>query len=158
MSLRDPMALLTLMALLVGVVLVAVPTPPSGAMPPVSLASRTAPEDRPTGDVLAVRELRRAQETRAAQLQWGRDPFQRPAALVVEPCREPEPAPAPTASLPKLTGISLRDGDRWAIIDREIVREGECLTSGATVTSIERGKVTLRLDHEEWTLVLGDER
>ena len=59
---------------------------------------------------------------------------------------------------PRLTGISGRDGILWAIIDRELVQEGDLLSSGYSVERIADGTATLRRGQEEMTLSLGDEK
>jgi hypothetical protein len=138
---------LSVAALLAGLALVAVPAAParpgvhvSPTLSAVEEADRSATSSR-TGSA-----VRRAQEERAAVLEWGPDPFR------------PRTGPARPVATPVLTGISLREGERWAIIDRQIVREGTVLGSGATVACIERASVTLRKDEKEWTLVLGEQR
>ena len=60
--------------------------------------------------------------------------------------------------IPRLTGVSSYGGDRWAIIDREIVQEGDQLPSGHVVGEITNRTVTLILDQEELMLSLGDQQ
>lgn len=108
----------------------------------------------PPSDTATVEQLAEQSE-RSARLKWGRNPFQSlaparsDAALIVE-LHQPR--------RPRLTGVSIYDQDRRAIIDHEVVREGDRLTSGYVVRKITSTTVTLLLDREELTLHLGDER
>jgi hypothetical protein len=58
---------------------------------------------------------------------------------------------------PALTGVSICGDDRRAVIDRQLVQEGDRLASGYTVVRISARSVTLLRDQEELTLCLGGE-
>lgn len=91
---------------------------------------------------------------RSAQLEWGRDPFHWPVSA---PDNSTVP-PVPDRPQPRLTGVSICGEDRRAIIDHEIVREGDLLTSGYRVDKITNRAVTLLLDKVQLTLSFGEER
>lgn len=132
----------------------------SDAPPPVRLAGASAARLQ-------------AQAERWAASPWGRDPFAPPPPPQAPPSDEPETDEVePTAESevpawletnvveplppPRLTGVSRRGSGQWAIIDRELVRAGDSLTSGWHVTSISGRSVTLTHDEQELTLTLGD--
>lgn len=97
------------------------------------------------------------QRIRSAQLTWGRNPFLSPGAAGASTDVAPQ-ALTHRGDLPQLTGLSVLDGRRMAIIDHEVVQEGDLLVSGYVVKHITSGSVTLLLDEEELTLKLGAEQ
>ena len=110
--------------------------------------------DPPSGTVNTVTMKQLAEQgERSALLTWGRNPFQSLAPATGDPA--PIVKPHQTRRL-RLTGVSIYDQDRRAIIDHEVVREGDRLTSGHVVQEITSTSVTLLLDQEEVTLRLGD--
>ena len=106
----------------------------------------------PPGDTVTTEQLAEQGE-RSALLTWGRNPFQSLAPAISDPA--PIVEPHQTRRL-RLTGVSIYDQDRRAIIDHEVVGEGDRLTSGHVVQEITSTAVTLLLDQEEVTLRLGD--
>ena len=110
-----------------------------------------------------------AQAARSDALAWGRDPFAPPAQpraglaelleqafdFVPPPAEALEPDSLVALVKPQLTGLSQRGSERWAIIDGEIVREGDALSSGHLVAKIESRSVTVYVDSQELTLELG---
>ncbi len=124
-----------------------VPTDPIDPPPPRETPDPPVPD--PTDEQLAEQRLR------SEQLTWGKDPFQRPVSS------ESDVTPMETSrssARPRLSGISRHDGSLWAIINHELVQEGDLLSSGYTVEKIAGGTVTLRRDQEELSLRLGGER
>ena len=110
----------------------------------------------------ATPEQLERQRARAARLVWARDPF---FPLTAEPAPAPDPEPelVPEPSEPvawepvELTGISERDGVRWALLDGQLVQEGEALSSGHQVARIERRSVLVLRDGLARVLTLGEE-
>jgi hypothetical protein len=98
------------------------------------------------------------QRRRASELTWARDPFAPAAKRLSSPSSEPSPASRYLLQAPKLTGVSMSGVDRRAVIDRQIVQEGDRLPSGYTIARITARTVTLLRDHEELTLSLGEEQ
>ena len=158
MKLDKRMLAFTLGATALLVAIVALPSrheggssaPPSAQPPQGSSSSSDASA---TGAVLLE------QRQRAQQLTWGRNPFVPAAARshAAPPSTTSPPELLHSASGPQLSGVSICGDDRRAVIDREIVREGERLASGYTVGKITARSVTLLRDQEELTLSLGDE-
>lgn len=102
-----------------------------------------------------------AQQRRAQELTWTRDPFAAaPADLraVAPTSTSPSSVPEEPASVPVLTGICVSGGDRLAVIDRRIVREKELLPTGYTVVRIGGRTVDLLREDEELVLSLGEKR
>lgn len=117
-----------------------------------------------------------AQLLRLPALDWVRDPFapielpsnpdSEPESVVVAPpvvqrvepevIPEPELPPARTGPLPALSGISQSGAQRFAIIDRIIVEEGDSLPTGDVVMGIGHRTVTLRQGEEIVVIRLGD--
>lgn len=157
MKLGNPMAVLIGVASCAGIVLVALPSRGFERPPGPDLAA-PAPEVRHDPADSGVDGLAAEQRQRREVLAFGRDPFLGAAPLASEAPVDPAPVTAPALPRSRLTGISILEGARWAIIDREVVREGQRLSSGFTLESIERGSVTLRRDQEEQILVLGEEQ
>lgn len=133
---------------------VEVPAPADlASAPPTALA---APRPATAAELAAQLERWNASE-------WGRDPFAPPAPPpAAEAPEEPAPEAAPPTvpveapRVPRLSGISRRGAEQWAILDHELVRAGDALSSGHRVTRIEARSVTLLLHDEELTLTLGD--
>lgn len=92
------------------------------------------------------------QQQRAAELDWGRDPFAGPVASAPQPGAGLRKLP----ELPALTGISVVGTTRRAILGREIVQPGDELQSGWTVHAIVPGMVTLGFGSEVRVLQLTD--
>ena len=136
-------------------------------VPPVA-ASVAPPAEPPTDPELDVIEagdepdsaiqgsdslaLLAEQQQRSQQLTWSRDPFRSSAPL------RSESPPVTERPEPRLTGLSIRGDNRSAIIDHQIVNEGDLLSSGYTVGRIDVGSVTLARDAETLTLTLGGGR
>lgn len=148
-------------AVVVLLALVGIPTRPevTPSLSKYNVPSRpAASQDLAVGpDDYAIHER---QLERAISLPWGRDPFFPIAVPIEDEPVEDEPGPAPPQQRPesRLTGVSLMDGNHLAIIDREIMREGDELPSGYVVTRIDKTTVTVRRGEHEVTLTLGDNR
>lgn len=125
------------------------PTEPILAAEPDASAHVEGAED----DAMWIEQRRRARE-----LAWVRDPFAPPSApsLTPGPGDEQRPALASSSSAPTLTGVSIYGDDRRAVIDRQLVQEGDRLSCGYTVGTISARCVTLLRDQEELTLWLGE--
>lgn len=80
-------------------------------------------------------------------LTWGRDPFLRTQASFE--------AEQELSSRYKLIGISVKTTDRYALINNQIVREGDVLGS-FIVQSIRSDKVLLSQDNKIYVLTLGE--
>jgi len=101
------------------------------------------------------------QRRRSGELTWSRDPFAAAPADMQSASSTSTPSlpvPEQAAGVPALTGISVSGGNRMAVIDRLIVREGDGLLSGYTVVRISARAVELSRDGEELVLSLGEER
>jgi hypothetical protein len=124
----------------------ATPVPAGAAVPPAATEAQGR-RPRITAEQLAE------QRARSESLVWSRDPFRRgtggPIASPVAVASESQPG------TPRLTGISIFERKRMAIVDRQVVREGDRLHSGHTVAKITAETVTLSLHEEQLTLTLG---
>lgn len=135
--------------------IVAIPSHP-GIDPPEPSPPLQPPREVPDPPAYSsISEQLAEQRSRSEQLTWGRDPFRRPVASEID---EPRTETSRPQSRPRLTGISSHAGILWAIIDHELVQEGDLLSSGYTVEKIAGGTATLRRDQEELSLRLGDAR
>jgi len=119
----------------------------------------------------ATRQQLAAQTARSASLAWKRDPFAPPLVpeepvVEIAPPEEPQietrptavdpPAPILPIVKPRLSGISTRGQQSWAIIDGQVVQEGDILSARYRVGKISSRSVTVLTDEEELTLNLGD--
>jgi len=154
MTQRKRIRLIVGVALVASLVLLGIPRPrsrPAPGPPVVSSVPKGAPAPLPPQH--ATRERLEAQLARREQGEWGPDPFEQavpvhedgsPRASVVEDLR--------------LEGIS-RSGDAWmALIGRDLVQQGERLSTGHTVEAITQDSVTLKKDGRTLTLRLGENR
>jgi len=128
-----------------------------GASP---LEATTLPPGTPSEDIgSTVLELQRE---RSAQLAWGRDPFRDPTGIDAKsPTLRVEVSSSegtPGPERPRLTGFCTVGRTCMAIVGREVVRLGDKLRSGYTVTSFGVGSVTLTRGDEILVLGLGDDR
>lgn len=149
-------------AVLLGII--AVPSKKGGGSPgasfaPAILVGSVAGEE---SDASLLLEQLREQGEHAARLDWGDDPFEHdarlsPSGTASQPVAAPKPVRQSPFALPQLFGVSILSGDRLAVIDSEIVREGDQLATGYTVVTIDKSSVVLLRDHETLTLELGDE-
>ncbi len=108
------------------------------------------------------------QRDRRASSAWGRDPFEDPSppAVAEQQPDDPEPDVEPVMELPtealalqlQLTGISRSGKRRWAIINREIVQEGDSLLSGHFISRIDEHTVTVMRDREAVVLNIRNTR
>jgi hypothetical protein len=144
------------MALLLAVV--AVPARRAAGVPPPPGPGAPGPgADGPGEPLGATRAELLARAARAAVLTFGRDPFAHRVVAAAPGEALPLAEPAGGAA-PRLYGVSICGADRMAIIDLEVVREGERLATGQTVARITVDAVTLWSAGEETVLTLGDER
>jgi len=116
--------------------------------PPIAVNTRTSPIDTERAEKLE------GQKQRSLLIDWGRDPFLPPAEATET---TPHVVPQQLGVLPKLTGISRVGDEHMAVIDRQIVKEGDRLRSGHTVGPITELGVTLSLSGVTLSLSLGDE-
>lgn len=125
-----------------------------------SPASDDRPPEPPKPIAIEISESQiQAIRDRADLQTWGSDPFKkksnepRPEERDLAPVEED--VVAPTEPAPRLSAVTIRGEDRIAVIDRELVREGDSLSSKYRVVSIEEESVTLSRDDQTVTLILG---
>ena len=103
----------------------------------VSAVKQSLGIERPSGPVRRLRDLKRMEFEG-----WGRDPF-------VQMQRGETYYKA--LDKMKLSGISVRGKNRFALINSEIVKPGDII-GGMKVVTIERDKVILSMDGNNYTL------
>lgn len=140
--------------------LMALPSPKDGEAPPLQLGAFTQPA-APAGSpapASAPSDLLAEQREHSASLTWVRNPFRPPGAASAAPEVVPEAVPEPEVRVDQpmeFSGVCAKGDDHWALVDHQIVRLGDRLSSGHTVTSITDTAVTLVRDDQELTLTLG---
>jgi hypothetical protein len=137
------------LAVVIVTALVALPSRSASTGPAMNpgprLRSKAESESAPIDPIALQREY-------AATLRWGRNPFRSPE---VDQEVIPDQAEVVDPEAPKLSGISTIDDCKMAIVDSQIVRQGDVLKTGHEVIEVTDNSVTLLCDGRQITLILG---
>jgi hypothetical protein len=140
------------LALVVITALVALPSPSVGTLPVVKPAPLLRSKAEPNSATLDPIDRQREY---AATLRWGRNPFLGPE--IVED-KKPDPVIVVDPEAPKLSGISTINDFKMAIIDSQIVCQGDFLKTGHKVLEVTDQNVTLICNNRQMVLTLGEKQ